>query len=83
MEKMLISIYDYFYYVELEIIEDFISYELFEASDYWTYLFFIFGVYDESADSIKIKDLIFVNLLFAILNFNFVKIYLYLEIFFF
>ena len=83
MEKMLISIYDYFYYVELDVIEDFISSELFEASDYWTYLFFIFGVYDESADSIKIKDLIFVNLLFAILNFNFVKIYLYLEIFFF
>ena len=65
MEKMLISIYDFFYYVELDVIEAFISSELFEASDYWTYLLFNFGVYDESTDSIKIKDLIYVNLLLS------------------
>lgn len=65
MEKMLISIYDFFYYVELDVIEAFISSELFEASDYWTYLLFNFGVYDESTDSIKIKELIYVNLLLS------------------
>lgn len=62
---MLISIYDFFYYVELDVIEAFISSELFEASDYWTYLLFNFGVYDESTDSIKIKELIYVNLLLS------------------
>lgn len=61
MEKMLISIYDFYYFIELEFIDSFISSELFEASDYWTYLLFNLGVYNESEDSIKFKELIYVN----------------------
>lgn len=58
MEKMLISIYDFYYFIELEFIDSFISSELFEASDY---LLFNLGVYNESEDSIKFKELIYVN----------------------
>ena len=48
-------------------IETFISSELFEASDYWTYLLFNIGFYGESTDSIKIKELIYVNLLLSLI----------------
>jgi hypothetical protein len=49
MEKILISIYDFYYLLEAEYVEDFISTELYDFSDYRTLvlLYTIAMLYDK------------------------------------